>query len=226
MCFLVVLNYTRTIHLISAHLNSKIISNLLAHYQQTILFSFWCAVDCSTASIGGQLSYTRPDPETLGSTMDVTCVSGYQWDVSPFSGVQTAKCTDNMGTGSWSIAGNPSCVCMLFSLRVHRTKLLFAGAGTGLRKIIICICMNWMNAVCCENATIIGNFEFTIPNYAPISSTMSVTCSTGYAWKTAPYQGTSGRTATCTDSAGVGTWTLSDSCVGAMRTDLWIMNNI
>lgn len=69
-------------------------------------------VDCSAATITGQVSYTVPSIATIGTKISVNCKAGYEWTASPYSGSQSATCTDVSGTGQWVISGGPTCVCM------------------------------------------------------------------------------------------------------------------
>ena len=73
-----------------------------------------CAVDCSGASVtgAGRVTYTIPTPAFQGSTMPVTCLPGYVWNVAPFNGSQNATCVNASSTAQWSILGNPTCVGM------------------------------------------------------------------------------------------------------------------
>lgn len=51
-------------------------------------------------------------PAYEGVMMSMECASGYEWDVSPYTGSRVANCTNNTGTGQWSIADSATCVRM------------------------------------------------------------------------------------------------------------------
>lgn len=78
-------------------------------YLQFFLFHS-VIVDCSGSTIAGAYTYTAPSPATLGDTMSVTCNAGYSWNVSPFSGAQSATCANVGSTGQWVIPGGAICV--------------------------------------------------------------------------------------------------------------------
>lgn len=71
-------------------------------------------VDCSNAPIANNYSYVYYMllPAYEGVMMSMECASGYEWDVSPYTGSRVANCTNNTGTGQWSIADSATCVRM------------------------------------------------------------------------------------------------------------------
>ena len=88
-----------------------------------ILYSY--IVDCSGTSMtsAGTVIYTIPSPATQGTTMQVTCQSGYTWNMALYSGSQTATCVNESNTAQWSISQDASCVGKFnFYISVHIIK--------------------------------------------------------------------------------------------------------
>ena len=88
--------------------------NLLNTYANsyTIIFDCYILVDCSGTLLAGAgfVTYTIPSPALQGTTMQVTCQSGYNWNMAPYSGSQNATCVNASNTAQWSISWGSFCV--------------------------------------------------------------------------------------------------------------------
>lgn len=170
-------------------------------------------MDCSGATIVGPYSYTSPTFAPIGTLLPVTCTSGFVWSSAPTSGAHNAICSNVSNSGQWVFSG--SCVGALFR---------------GMKNVsIVCFIINiivWSHAVDCSTATLSGLYAYNVPSPAGQGTAMNVSCQSGFAWTSSPYN--SVHSATCANVSNSGLWLISGnaSCVGMRIVDIWMWGHL
>ena len=182
---------------------------------------FVCAaVDCTNSL--GRMQYAAGTPvyRTERYVTTFTCQSGYRWsDNAVGTTARSGTCTDmGAGVGNWVVGY--SCVGVPVSWkRLLRegtysymcTVCIYKYAWIDHTKIREAECLGTMTKG--SNAMISGAVSINTPG-----STVNAICNSGYIWA-GGQTGSTPKTATCTDTGSGSTWTLTDTCVGA----LWII---
>lgn len=75
----------------------------------------------------------------------------------------------------------------------------------------------------CLTRTISGPYTYTMPSPASLGTQMSVSCSSGYEWDSAPYY--SSQTATCNNNAGTGQWQINGGSTCVCKYLYIVFNN-
>ena len=78
------------------------------------VYLLYYLVDCSGSTLGSAYSYSPPIPSLLGTSISVTCASGYESSLGASGGSLTANCTNKAGCGTWQIVDDATCMCKFY----------------------------------------------------------------------------------------------------------------